>query len=70
MNKKKCLRLFNKKTLLYASLSSKHKKLLATGKQLIRKNSVCCLKNQESFSQSERTDRIDPRSPCSFSFAF
>ena len=26
--------------------------------------------NQEILSQSERTDRLDPPSPCSFSFAF
>ena len=41
--------LFNKKTPLYAGLSSKQENFLATAKQLIRKNSVCCLKNQEIF---------------------
>ena len=34
---------FNKKTPLYAGISSKQEK------QLIRKNSVCCLKNQAVF---------------------
>ena len=49
-------------------------KLLATAKQLIRKNSVCCLKNQKNqaffFSQSKRTDNFDLPSPCLFSFTF
>ena len=40
--------------------SMKKKMLLATAKQLIRKNSVY-------FSQSEHTDRLDPFSHCSFS---
>ena len=47
LNEKKCLRLFNKKTPLYTGLGSA--KLLVTGKQLIRKSSVCCLKNQLMF---------------------
>ena len=45
-------------------------KLLPTAKQLIRKNSVCCLKNMANFSQSEHTDRFDLPSPCSFSLTF
>ena len=38
-----------------SNVGSKH---LATAKQLIRKNSVRCLKNQAIFSQSKRTDRF------------
>ena len=33
-------------------------KLFATAKQIIRKNSICCLKNQAIF-QSEHRDRFD-----------
>ena len=46
--KKICIYLFNKKTATHAVLGSKQK-LLATAKQLIRKNFVCCLKNQAIF---------------------
>ena len=66
--KKKRLRLFNKKTLLYVGPLdyAQSKKHLATAKQLIRKNSACHLKIGQFFSQSERVDRLHPLSPCSF----
>ena len=38
-------------------------KALATAKKLIRKNSVCCLKNEAFFSHSERIDRFEPSPP-------
>ena len=39
----------------------KTEKLFGYAKQLIRKNSVyCCSKNKVTFSQSERTDMLDP----------
>ena len=47
--KKKCPRVFNKKSTFICWNSLKTEKLLATGKELVRKNSVCCLKNQEIF---------------------
>ena len=59
LNEKKCLRLFNKRTPLCAGLGPKQKHL-ATAKQLIRKNSACCLRIRQFFSQSKRTDRLDP----------
>ena len=37
-------------------------KLSATAKQLIRRNSICCLKNHTIFSQSEHRDRHNPSS--------
>ena len=37
-------------------------KLLATAKQLIRRNSICCLKNQAIFL-SEHSDRFDSSPP-------
>ena len=37
-------------------------KVLATAKQLIRRNSICCLKNQAIF-QSEHSDRFDSFPP-------
>ena len=40
--------------------SQQNTKLLATAKQLIRKTSACCLKYQAFFSQSKRSDRLDP----------
>ena len=42
--------------------------LSATTKQLLRTNSICCVKNQVPFSQSEHRDRLDPFPPpvCSF----
>ena len=51
LNEKKCQRLFNKNTPLYAGLDSKQIsfKILAATKQLIRKISVGCLKNQAIF---------------------
>ena len=48
----------------------KTKKHLATGKQLIRKNSACCLKIRLFFSQSERKDRPDPPPPVNFSLLY
>ena len=39
---------------LYARVSSKQTKLLATAKQLIRKNSIRCLKNQAIFFTDQR----------------
>ena len=50
--KKKCLSLYTptKKTHLYMLDSVQNSKVLATAKQLIRKNSVCCLKNQAIYS--------------------
>ena len=36
----------------------KTEKPLATAKLLIRKNFICCLKNQEIFSQSEHRVKI------------
>ena len=58
---KLCLHLFNKKISLYICWTRlKTTKLFATAKQLIRKNSVCCLKNQVIFfSQSAQTDWLD-----------
>ena len=47
--KKKCLRLFNKNNTFLCWTKLKAEKLLATAKQLIRKNSICCLKNQANF---------------------
>ena len=44
----------------------KTEKLLANPKQVIRKNSVCCLKNQEFFSQRECTDSLDLPPPVCF----
>ena len=38
-------------------------KLSPTTKQLIRRNSICCLKNQAIFSQSENRDRLNPSPP-------
>ena len=35
-------------------------KLLATTIQLFRRNSICCLKIQAIFSQSEHRDRLHP----------
>ena len=69
MKNKKCLRLFNEKKNTFTCWTRlKTVKLLATAKQLIRKNSICCLKNQAIFfSQSERTDRLDHPVP---SFVF
>ena len=49
MKKKKCLRLFNKKHLYMLDLAQ-NKKHLATAKQLVRKNSTCCLKIRQFFS--------------------
>ena len=56
LNKKKCLRLFNKKNtfICWNRLETEH--LLATAKQLIRKNSVSCMKNQVIFF-TDRTYR-------------
>ena len=47
-------------------------KLLATTKQLIRRNSICCLKNQAIFfSQGEHSDRRHPSpSPVHFHSLF
>ena len=56
-NKKNVYAFLMKKTPLYAGLGSKQKKLLATVKQLIKKNSVYCLKNQAIFFFTERTYR-------------
>ena len=58
LKKNKYLRLFNKKY-LFMLTRFKTLKLLVTAKQLIRKNSICCLKNQAIFSQSERAHRLD-----------
>ena len=49
LNKKKCLLVFDKKTTFICWTRLKTAKLLATIKQLIRKDSVCCLKNQAIF---------------------
>ena len=49
--KKRCLRLFNKQNTFICWTRFKTGKLLATAKQLIRKNFI---------SQSECTDRLDP----------
>ena len=35
----------------------------ATTKQLFRRNSICCLKNQAIFSQSEHRNRLNPSPP-------
>ena len=56
LNKKKCVRHFDKKNHLYCWSRFKTAKLLATAKQLIRKNSVCFFKNQVTF-YTERTYR-------------
>ena len=59
--KKKYLRLFNKKNTFIWWTKLKTEKLLATAKQLIRKNSICCFKYQAIFLQSERAVRLQPR---------
>ena len=38
-------------------------KLPGTAKQLIRRNSICCLKNLSIFLQSKHRDRLDPSPP-------
>ena len=45
---------------LYMLDQAQNKKHLVTAKQLIRKNSAYCLKIRQLFSQSERTDRLEP----------
>ena len=44
-NKQKAIRLFNEKNTFICWTGLKTEKLLATAKQLIKKNSVYCLKN-------------------------
>ena len=61
--KKKNVYAFLIKKHLYMLDKAQNKKHLATAKQLIRKNSACCLKTKQFFSQSERTGRLDPLSP-------
>ena len=57
--KKKCLRLFNKKTPLYAGLGTKQKTF--SNCQGTYQKQLCLLfENQALFSQSECTDRLDP----------
>ena len=71
--KKKCLRLFLIwKNTFKCWTKLKTEKHIRTAEQLIRRNSIFCLKNQAFFSQSELTYRLDPRSlsPGSFLFAF
>ena len=65
----KNLCLFNKKTPLHAGLGSKQQNFLATAKQLIRKNSICSLKNQAFHRANIKIDLTTP-SLCSFSFGF
>ena len=36
---------------------------MSTAKLLIKRNSMCCLKTQIFFSQSEHRDRLDPCRP-------
>ena len=68
-NIKKCLRLFNKNTFLcWTRFTTPN--LLATAKQLIRKNSVCCLKNQVIFFHRANMQIGLIPLPLSFSFAF
>ena len=67
MKRKKCLRPFNEKnTFIRTRTRLKTKKLLASAKQLFWKSFVFCLKKRQFFSQSERTDRLDPHPPTHF----
>ena len=58
-----------KKTPLHAGLGSQQQNFLKTVKQLIRKNSICCLKNQDFQRANIQIDLTTPF-PCSFSFGF
>ena len=67
--KKKCLRLFNKKTPLYAGLGSKQKTF--SNCQATCQKELCLLfENQIIFSQSEHTDMLDLPPPVLFSLLF
>ena len=69
LNEKKCLRLFNKKTPLYAGLGSKQKRF-SKCQATYHKELCLLLENQANFLQSERKDRHDPHSPVRFSLLF
>ena len=49
---------------------AQNKKHLATARHFIRKNSACCLKIRQFFSQSKLTDRLDPSPPVRFCLLF
>ena len=69
-NKKKCLSLFTENTFIYLS-RLKTEKFSGTPNQLVRKNSICCLKNDGFFfSQSKCTDSLDPLFPIGFCLLF
>ena len=67
--KKKCKRIFNKKTTLYARLGSKQK-AVSNCQATYQENFVCRLKIWQFLSQSERTDRLDPPPTVRFSSLF
>ena len=63
--------LFNKKNAFICWTRLKTAKLLATAKQLMRKNSICCLNNQVIFFHKANVQiSLATPLPCLFLFAF
>ena len=69
-NKKNVYLFLLKNTFIYLS-RLKTEKFSGTPNQLVRKNSICCLKNDGFFfSQSKCIDRFDPLFPIGFCLLF